>query len=339
LITVCLFRPNGKVEKIKPEEIKKYVKSKKNTLWVDLEQPTEEDYNFILKETFNFHLLSIEDCKRPLELPKVDVFDEHLFIVFHNVSSESQKGYFKKSEVDFFLGENFVVSVHLHKSKTIEYLIDRLFDTRTTSKKKKKKKLVQRTSDFVLYEILDNFIDRYFPLIDTWEEEIEDLEISIMRNRAPRHLLNRLLSIKRELLNMRKSIVPQREVIKKLVSVDFPFIRRKSSFYFKDVYDHISRVYSELEIQRDMINSAFEAHSSMVSNQVNSISNQTNKVMQKLTIMTAIFMPLTFITGLYGMNFEFLPGAHHPVGFFIVLFLSALTSLIMIHYFKKYKWL
>ena len=340
MITAYLFRQDGSTEKISQASIASAIKNKNNTVWVDIEQPSEQDYELILNQTFKFHPLSIEDCKRPLELPKVDVFDEHLFIVFHNVSSNAEKGYFKKSEVDFFLGDNFLVSVHLRKSKTIEYLQQMFTATMSVhARKKKNHKIIHRTADFILYEILDNFIDRYFPLLDDWEDEVEQLEMNIIRNKAPNHLLNRLLSIKRELLTMRKSIIPQREVIKKLFSLDFPFIHRKTSFYFKDVYDHIARVYSELEIQRDMINSAFEAHTSVISKEMNIISTRINKVMQKLTVMTAIFLPVTFLTGLFGMNFAHIPGSNSVYGFYILVVLIIAIAIGMLVYFKKNDWL
>jgi magnesium transporter len=335
MITTNVFLQDGKVIRVKPEEIAKYLKNKKNTLWVDLEQPTEREYDLILEKTFNFHPLSIADCKRPIDLPKIDVFDHHVFLVFHNASSTAEKGYFKKREVDFFLGENYLVSVHLHKSKTIDFMMEKVSGR---NKNGKKGKYTHKTSDFLLYEMMDNFIDRYFPLLDTWDEELEDLELAIVKNKAPQKLLNKMMSIKREVLNMRKSIIPQRDVLNKISRQDFPFIRPKTTIYFKDAYDHIMLVYTELEIQRDLLNSAFEAQMSAMSNQMNTTSNKINQVMQKLTVITTIFMPLTFITGLYGMNFEHMPGTSAWYGFFIVIGISIIITAVMLMFFRKNKW-
>ena len=338
MIRTHVFKQDGSVMEVSKDKIAKYLKDKTSTVWIDVQQPTEEDYQFILKDTFSFHQLSIEDCKIPMELPKIDVFDEYVFIVFHNVSSEAETGYFKKAEVDFFLGENYLVSFHLHRSKTIEYLIEKIASGKRPFKRGGKKP-VPKTADFLLYQILDNFVDRYFPLIDVWDEELEDIELKIISNKNNNLLLNKLLSIKRELLNMRQSIVPQRDVLKKMSSIDFPFIRKRTVFYFKDLYDHIMLVYTELEILRDLINNAFEAHTSMVNNQMTTISNQINQVMQKLTIMSAIFLPLTFITGLYGMNFIHLPGSESQYGFAMVICASLLISGTMLFYFRKNNWL
>jgi len=321
---------NGKVLKDVPVlELKKYLRDKKNVVWVDMETPTDEEYKLVLEDTFSFHPLSIEDCKTPLDLPKVDVFEEYLFFVFHSLAKESEKGYFKKREIDFFLGINFLVSVHVHNSRSADNL----------AKKMDTSKIVKKTADFLMYEFIDYLVDLYFPLLDTWDDYIENIESKIIVSTPPKNIVNRMVSIKREILSARKSIIPQRDVISKMVRIDIPFVRPKTKVYFKDVYDHIMLVYTELEIQRDILNSAFEAYVSLVSNQTNVISMKMNEIMQKLTVIATIFMPLTFVASVYGMNFKYIPLAEWRYGFEATIVVCVILGVILYFYFKKKKWM
>lgn len=310
-------------------ELKKYLRDKKNVVWVDMETPTEEEYKLVLEDTFSFHPLSIEDCKTPLDLPKVDVFEEYLFFVFHSLAKESEKGYFKKREIDFFLGINFMVSVHVHNSRSADNL----------AKKMETSKIVKKTADFLMYEFIDYLVDLYFPLLDTWDDYIENIESKIIVSTPPKNIVNRMISIKREILSARKSIIPQRDVISKMVRVDISFVRPKTKVYFKDVYDHIMLVYTEIEIQRDILNSAFEAYVSLVSNQTNVISMKMNEIMQKLTVIATIFMPLTFVASLFGMNFKTIPFTEWHYGFELIIAGSIILGILLYFYFKKKKWM
>ncbi len=291
------------------KQIKKHLKNKKTTVWIDLEKPTDSEYKF-LEQIFDFHALSIEDCKKSLELPKVDIFEDYIFVVLHSVSPKLEKGHPKRGEVDFFLGKNYLISVHTFKSPSVEHLVEKLENN---------KKGTTKTADFFMYEIIDYAIDLYFPLLDNWEDYIEDLESSIISHKPSKNSLKKIMRIKGEVLHLRKSIAPQRDVINKLTRRDFPFIHPLTSIYFRDVYDHIMRVYTELETQRDLINNAFEAYMSVLSNQMNVISNKMNQVMHKLTIIATVFMPLTFIAGIYGMNFRYMPELYWPYGYYIIL--------------------
>jgi magnesium transporter len=346
MIRICVFNKEKVIKDVDASELKKHLRKKGSTVWVDLESPSEEEYKLILEDTFNFHPLSIEDCKTPLDLPKVDVFPEYFFLVFHSVSVEAEKGYFKKWETDFFVGDNFIVSVHLHKSPSADALYGRVGLNGSFSKAKNKKvkagtKMTKIISspDFVMYHILDHSVERYFPLLDTWDDYVEEIEMQILRNKPSKHIINKMISVKREMLDMRKSIIPQRDVINKMTKASFPFIKPKTAVYLRDVFDRIMLVYTELEIQRDLINSALDAHMSIISNQMNQLSNKMNEVMKKLTIIATIFMPLTFLTGLYGMNFEHLPGAAKPYGFFMFVIVCLAVLVLMMFYFRKKKWL
>jgi magnesium transporter len=190
-----------------------------------------------------------------------------------------------------------------------------------------------------MYEFIDYLVDLYFPLLETWDDSIESLESKIIVSNPPKNIVNRIMSIKRELLSTRKSMIPQRDLIAKMIRADIPFIRPKTKVYLKDVYDHIMLVYSELEIQRDILNSTFEAYVSLVSNQTNTLSIRMNEIMQKLTVIATIFMPLTFVASLYGMNFKNIPLSEWKYGFESVIIICLVLGVALYFYFKKKRWM
>ena len=323
---VC--KSNKILKDVSLKKIGKYLKDKKATVWVDMEKPTDAEYS-LLKETFNFHPLSIDDCKKSIDLPKIDVFEDYIFIVLHSVSVDFEKLFFKKRELDFFLGKNFLITLHSHDSPSIERLHEKLENIKGTGK----------TADFLMYEIIDYFVDLYFPLIDHLEDYVEEMEAAIISQKPPKNVLKEIMRVKREVIHLKKSIAPQRDVINKLARRDFPYIHPLTGIYFRDVYDHIMRIHTELETERDLINTAFEAHMSVLSNQMMLISNRMNQVMQKLTIIATIFMPLTFITGIYGMNFQNMPELYWKYGYYIILGIMFFVGIIMYVFFRRKRWM
>lgn len=316
------------LKNVSQKDIKKYVKKKKVNIWIDLEKPTDAEFKFI-QQTFNFHNLSIVDCKRSIDLPKLDTFEDHIFIVLHSAPTEFKGVSFKRKEIEFFLGKNYLVTVHNYKSPSADYLAEKL---------EKDKQGTSRTADFFMYEIMNHAVDLFFPLLDHWEDYIEDLEANIISHKASKTVLKEVMRLKGEVLHLRKSIGPQRDVVNRLSRRDFPYIHALTSIYFRDVYDHVMRVYTELETQRDLLNNAFEAHMSVLSNEMNVISAKMNQVMNKLTIIATIFMPLTFITGIYGMNFRYMPELFWPYGYYIILGIMFLVAVVMYMYFRRRKW-
>jgi magnesium transporter len=310
-------------------EVKKYIKDKKATIWVDLEKASDEEYK-IIAEAFQFHPLSMEDARKSIELPKIELFDKYVFMVLHSFTLEPESSRPKKKEIDFFLGKNFLVTVHEHESKSVFHLAGKL---------EKEKNGMSYTADFFMHEIIDFFVDQYFPIIEHWEDYIEDLETSIIAHKPSRTALNEITKIKRDVIFFKRSIAPQREVINRLTRRDFPFIRPLTGVYFRDAYDHISRVYTELEIQRDLINNAFEAYMSVLTIQMTKISNKMNEVMQKLTVIATIFMPLTFFAGVYGMNFKYFPEINWKYGYLFFWMVVILIGISMFMLFKKRKWM
>jgi magnesium transporter len=311
------------------KQIKKYLRDKKAVIWIDLQKPTDAEYNF-LEKTFDFHHLSIEDCKKAIELPKIDTFEKYLFIVLYSVPVDSEDLELSKREIDFFLGKNFLVSLHSFNSPSVENQMDSLRNIKNG---------FPSTADFLMYQIIDYFVDLHFPLLNKWEDDIEKLEEDIIQHKHQRNPLKQIMNIKKQVFNLRKNITLQIDVINRFTKKGCPFICPKTSLYFKDVYDHLARVSSELDTQRDMLKNAFDTHTATISKQMTETSNRMNQVMQKLTIIATIFMPLTFITGVYGMNFRYMPELYWRYGYFIILGIMILVGLMMYWFFRKRQWM
>ena len=222
------------------------------------------------------------------------------------------------SELDLLLGNRWVVSVHYGPVSGIienSRLHDRI------------PRALGRGADFLLYTLLDLVVDAYFPLLDGIEDEIDSLENRLLA-RASSVDMNRLLTLKRSLVHVRRAVSPQREVFNQLTHHDFPFIRPENLVYFRDVYDHLIRITEEIDSLRDILSSLLEIY-------LASTSNQLNITMKRLTAWGTIFIVITAIAGIYGMNFKFMPELEWRYGYFVVLFSMVLISLALYFYFKR----
>lgn len=300
---------------------KHHLSRKGGILWVDLYNPTPEELS-ILEKIFKFHPLAVEDCSKLVELPKVDEFDDYIFIVFHRIFFDFKKEELDMKELDVFLGDNFLVTVHNDPSASVDSMRQRV---------KIKPQLMQLGPDILMHGILDYAIDKYIPLLEKWDDIIEDLEDRIVAGQT-KDIMEEIVHLKRNLLEFKKSIGPQRDILNKLSRRDYPFISDKASIYLKDVYDHIQGSYSELETYRELLSNAFEAYLSV-------LSNRMNVVIHRLTIIATIFMPLTFITGIYGMNFINMPEVSWQYGYIFALGLMVFVALLMVVFLKKKEWM
>jgi magnesium transporter len=220
--------------------------------------------------------------------------------------------------VDLVLGRNWVVMAH---TGAIAGLTDNpQFNERLDG-------AISRGADFLLYTVVDLIVDGYFPLLDLMEEEIDVLEDRLLEQTDLQDM-NRLLSFKRSLVHVRRSVGPQREVFNQLTRHDFPFVRPEHTVYFRDVYDHLIRISEELDSLRDILSGALEVH-------LSSISNQLNVTMKRLTAWGTIFVIVTAIAGVYGMNFEHMPELKWQYGYLFALALMVLISVGLYFYFKK----
>jgi magnesium transporter len=315
MLTIRRAGANG-AEEISREAAVKILPRGDATLWFHFDSPTKEELRF-LQENFHIHHLTIEDIVNQNQRPKIEPFEDYEYLAVHLLRREA-RWQIEPSELDLLIGRGWLISVYCGN---ISELIDE------AGFKEKLLPALGRGADFLLYTLLDLVVDGYFPILDAFEEEIDALEDRLLL-RARRGDMNRLLSLKRSLMHVRRAVTPQREILNQLARHDFPFARPESLVYFRDVYDHLIRMGEEIDNLREMLSNVLEIH-------LASTSNQLNATMKRLTAYGTIFVVITAIAGIYGMNFKFMPELEWRYGYFAVLGAMAAISLGLFVYFKK----
>ncbi|MCI2255700.1 magnesium/cobalt transporter CorA [Domibacillus sp. PGB-M46] len=281
--------------------------------WVDLDQPTNEETT-ILQDFFAFHPLAIEDCLHFIQRPKLDYYEDHNFMIIQSINQKT----LDPEEIDIFWCANYIVTFHRKKSVEIDTVWERLLD----AKKIKNLNPVQ-----VLYHLVDKVVDHFFPSV----YQIEDSLIQLEAEDTDQASTDDLFDIRKELLKLRRIIFPMRELLYRVLNSDRIQMGKKSKLYFKDIYDHLLMLTEIVESNRELTKDMRDSYLSVNSNRMNSI-------MMTLTVITTIFMPLTFIAGIYGMNFDHMPELHWHYGYFIVLGVMAGISLSMFVFFWRKGW-
>ena len=305
-----------RLEEISREAATDLLSRRDANLWLHFDTPTEEELDF-LKENFAIHHLTIEDIVNQNQRPKIEPFENYVYLAIHPLRREA-KWEIEPSELDLLLGRGWIVSVHYGP---LPGLID------NSQLHERIPAALGRGADFLLYTLVDLVVDSYFPVMDDVEDKIDSLEDRLLLRAHPGDM-NRLLSLKRSIVHIRRAVTPQREVLNQLTRHDFPFVRPENLVYFRDVYDHLIRIAEELDSLRDILSSVLEIH-------LASTSNQLNATMKRLTAYGTIFVVITAIAGIYGMNFKFMPELEWRYGYFVVLGVMAAISLGLYFYFKK----
>lgn len=322
MIKTILCRENNKTVCLGPANVKGAM-LKKKVFWIDIQDPSRKDLDF-LKNNLMLHELALEDCLTFTQHPKVEDYPEHLFIVMHDLAYAKEKLLF--NEIDFFLGNNFLVTVHKRPINAVK---------RFQQKISEEPSLFQKGADFLLYELMDALIGDYFPVLDEMDDTIDKIEDKVFNNPTTK-TLNKTFKLKRAVLELRKTVSPQREIVNAIIRGEFIYFKKNNLLYYRDIYDHLIRMYDMIDTYRDLITGILDAYLSMV-------SNKMNEIMKVLTIIATIMMPLTLITGFYGMNFQFMPEIHSPwgqqYGYFFVLGAMAVVGLIMLFFFKRKQWI
>lgn len=330
------------------DELVIYLKDPQCIFWIDLDSPTLDEIHQI-QDAFNFHPLCIEDVMSYSNSPKLDEFDEYIFLVTHEPRMHSKTNEIERPEIDFFLGKNYLVSVHHEPSPAIAKSIHRcetqllyhqaaLYEKGSRGRTAIKDNFMFKNSDFILHTILDHIVDDYFPLVEKWEDDIDHLEEHVLSVRAERSVLNEILKLKRQLAGFRRTVSPQRDVLSRLIHLQHPAMSKASVVYFRDIFDHLIRVNELIDTYRDTMSNVLDAYYSVLSHQINENSHIVNIIMKRLTIITTIFMPLTFIAGIYGMNFHNMPEIRWEYGYYYALGLMGALALSMFYFFRKKFW-
>ena len=298
-------------------------------LWLDLEKPTEEESRLVLEEIFHFHPLSIEDCVSVSPSPKVeeyapkeeDKFAPYLFMVIHAVDYSRKDGVFATSELNFFLGKNFLVTFHEVPLRSVQVTEERCL---------KGTGHVARAPDRVAHTLLDGIVENYKPALDELAFEIADLEQRVVENPSPK-MLNKIIQIKKEVLHLRQIIGPQREVLARFAQGEFKLIRPHLVPYYRNVYDGLFHIAELAQSYTDSLTGLLHIHLSMS-------SNQTGEVVKLLTLITIITTPLMVVGTWYGMNFQKMPELHWEYGYELAMSITFVATAITWWWFKKKKW-
>lgn len=303
--------------------IKEILSSPEGYLWVSLEHATDAEIVLVLRDIFQFHPLAVEDCQSPgYQTSKIDDFTDYIFVIAHAINPKETDHTLETLELDFFLGRNFLVTCYtddiMPPVSNTWNLIQRDY------------RLSKNGPDFLCHTLLDALVDDYMPLIDTMESDVEWLEDSVLE-KPKTETLQRLLSLKHNIMSLRRIIAPQREVVNRLSRDEFAQIDRQSLIYFRDIYDHLVRIQDLTDIIRDIVSGALDIY-------LNSTSLRLNEIMKALTIVSTVFLPLSFITGAFGMNFLYIPGASSKFGFYLMGLILVILGLGMLLYFRKRRW-
>ncbi len=270
--------------------VKEYVavlKDPESLLWIDFDNEPDPSAESILTGIFRFHPLAVDDALAETHVPKVDDWSEYLYIVLNAMTFNSSDSLSLSTiELDIFLGKNFVVTHHDQPISSIDEAWGAF---------QRDKRYTSHGPDHLLYKIIDDLIADYMPIVEAIDDQIDRLEDEVLVKAAP-NTLERIFSLKRILLAMRRIITPQREVLNKLARDDFEVVDPHDRIFFRDIYDHLVRLHDLNESMRDLVNGALDTYLSV-------INNRMNDVMKILTIITTLFMPISFLTGFFGMNF------------------------------------
>ena len=283
MVTIFVHR-GGKTEQVTSTERVWLTPASGIMVWVDLAAPSIPE-SLILRDTFKLHPLSVEDAMSARQYPKAEAYDGYFYVILHGIDFRGGEHCFGTHDVDFFVGPNYLVTVHDGDSRSIDDL--RGHATRNP-------KILSEGPVALLHRIVDAMVDSYRPEIDKLEDRLDDLEKQIFDDPQPA-LVRRILDEKRQVAGLRRIVTPQRDVIGRLARRDFLDVTTEMSFRFRDVYDHLVRIADDVLIFQDRITGMLDAH-------LSNVSNRLNEVMKVLTVVATIFMPPTLLAGLWGMN-------------------------------------
>jgi magnesium transporter len=272
---------------------------------------------------YDIHPLVMEDILNTDHRPKVDEYDNYIFVILKMLYYNKEKQ-FTIEHISLIVGDNYVLTFQESEEDIFNFVRERIAnpDSRIRSSK----------SDYLAFALIDTIVDNYFTVIEDFGEKIETLEDLLFDESPEDSTPKEIQFLKREILRIRRSVFPLREVISRLEKSEHPVIEDKTRAFFRDVYDHVIQINENIEIYRDMVWGLMDMY-------MTTVSNKMNAIMKVLTIIATIFIPLTFVVGVYGMNFEYMPELHYPHGYYVVWGVMILLFLMMLYYFRRKKWI
>lgn len=318
-------RPDGSLEQdVSPARIREILQAGEGELWVDIDS-TNMHQHALLEKVFEFHPLAIEDTLSPGTRVKLEEYDRYVLVVMAVVRlDEATTDPFDLATTNmyFFLGKNFLVTVHALPAKSCGTVRERLV---------RSPELLARGVEMTMHNVIDQAVDAYFPLVEQLNALVDGLEERLFEH-FDEKLIHEIFKAKRSAFSLRRHIGPLREVLNILTNRPSVFIRPDTQLYYRDVYDHTIRIVESVDTVRDLLAGVLETYLSQT-------SNRMNKVMKQLSIVATIALPLVVIGGIFGMNFSQMPWTHHAYGFYGALITMAVVSGIILWWLKKNRWL
>jgi magnesium transporter len=322
MVRVFRFSADGSVRSFDELAAAGWTPDGEDAVWIDLEAPTEGELK-ILTDPFHFHPLAIEDCLTPEHQPKVEDFGGTLFLIFRGIDSNPPAAGFHTLKLAAFLGSNYLVTYHRRPMRSVSLVCERYAQESGRG--------LFRRADHLLYEILDHLIEHYFPVLESLEEEIDAIEDELLGDCGP-ETLDRVLATKRRVQEIKRTLAPHREVFTRIGRDSFPMIAQESAVFYRDLYDSTVRLAETADSYRDLLTNLFDAYLSVVSQRI-------NEVMKVLTVIATILLPLTFIVGVYGMNFDHMPELHWRYGYFMVWAVMLAVAAGLLWGFRRRGWI
>jgi len=298
-------------------------KDKPTVTWINIDGLHQLDIIEKLGAHFGLHPLLLEDISNTEQRPKMEDYGDYIFIVLKMLYRHDNSGEIEGEQVSLILGANFVISLQEREGDVFDPVRERI--------RKAKGRIRKAGADYLAYALLDVIVDNYFVTLENTGEKIEGTEEQLSLDPSP-GVLQSVHKLKKEMIFLRKSVWPLRELVSGLERCESPLIHESTSAYLRDVYDHTIQIIDTVESYRDTISGLLDIY-------LSSISNKMNEVMKVLTIFASIFIPLTFIVGVYGMNFEFMPELKWHWGYFITLLVMLLVVISLVRYFRRKRWL
>lgn len=320
LIRCAVYRNGRKLADIDIKDIHSYLSQPDCLVWVALVEPEAETLAQ-LQEEFDLHALAVEDARHGHQRAKIEEYGDSLFVVLHIIEEEGEE--LRVGEVNIFTGRNYVLSVRSRTRKGFE-------DVRARAEREPE--LLQQGAGYVLYALMDSVVDRYFPLLDKLEVELEAIEERIFADTSPRGSIESLYALKQKLMTIRHAVAPLAEGVSNLSGSRVPSMCSGMREYFRDVYDHLQRLNQTIESERDTVATAISVNLSM-------IQLQENDTMKRLAAYGALVAVPTLIAGIYGMNFEHMPELHWRFGYLATLLLMGAIDGYLFYRLRKAKWL
>jgi magnesium transporter len=306
---------------ITPLDFKQYIKNDQTT-WINIDGIYDHTIVKYIGEQFNLHPLTMEDIMNTDHRPKVEYFEDYLHFTLKMLTYDKEKKCIHSEQISFVLGNTWVISFQEIQGDIFDPVRDRINNNKGRVRKRK--------ADYLVYTLIDLIVDNYFIITDDLQVQVEELERNILEG-GDKKELEMILKIKKELVFLRKSVIPVREAISALEKSDSHLVEKSTKQFLRDVYDHTLHIGESIENYREMLQSLLDIY-------LTGLSNRLNNVMKTLTVISTVFIPLTFIAGVYGMNFSNIPGGNSPHGFWITTLAMVVIGIVMTIILRNKKW-